>query len=218
MIQLIFKAVVTGFLLSIMIGPVFFVLLETSIKKGVRAALAFDFGVLLSDCLYIMIAYLFYAEVQEMTKGSDQHIAKLIGGALFLGYGIATFFKKASGIKKDAQGNLVKDSTDYKMLALKGFLLNFANPLIVFYWFSVLALAEKTEGMATAPAPLVTFISIILVTFFGFDILKIFGAKRLRPLITDNLMKGLNRLIGIVFVGFGVFLIIQGYYGWSHPV
>lgn len=216
MIQLIFKAVVTGFILSIMIGPVFFVLLETSIKKGVRAALAFDLGVLLSDCLYIMIAYLFYAEVQDMTKGSDQHIVKLIGGVLFLGYGIATFFKKSNGIKKDAQGNLVKDSTDYKMLMLKGFLLNFANPLIVFYWFSVLTLAEKSEGMAAAP--LITFISVILVTFFGFDILKIFGAKRLRPLITDNLMKGLNRLIGIVFVGFGVFLIIQGYYGWSHPV
>ncbi len=197
-----------------MIGPVFFVLLETSIKKGIRAALAFDLGVLISDLLYIMIAYLFYAEVQDMTKGGDQHIVKIIGGGLFIAYGVASFFKKSKGIKKDAQGNLVKDSSDYKMLMLKGFLLNFANPLVVFYWFSVLTLAEKSEGMAAAP--LFTFITIILVTFFGVDVLKIFGAKKLRPLITDNLMKGLNRLIGIVFVGFGVFLIIQGSYGWTH--
>ena len=34
-----------------MIGPVFFLLLETSIRKGVRAALAFDCGVLLSDLI-----------------------------------------------------------------------------------------------------------------------------------------------------------------------
>ncbi len=216
MVQLIFKAFVTGFILSIMIGPVFFVLLETSIKKGVRAALAFDLGVLISDIVYILIAYLFYSEVQAMTKGSDQHFVKLIGGVLFLAYGLATFFKKSKGIKTDAQGNLVKDDSDYKMLMLKGFLLNFANPLVVFYWFSVLTLAEKTEGMTTAP--LLTFVIIILITFFGFDVLKIFGAKRLRPLITNNLLQGLNRLIGIVFVGFGIFLIIQGYYRWSHPM
>lgn len=216
MVQLIFKAIVTGFILSIMIGPVFFVLLETSIKKGVRAALAFDFGVLLSDCLYIMIAYLFYSEVQDLTKGGDQYIVRIIGGILFIAYGTANFFKKTKEIRKDAQGNMVKDDSDYKMLMLKGFLLNFANPLVVFYWFSVLALAEKTEGVTTAPV--FTFLVIILITFFGFDVLKILGAKRLRPLVTDSLMKGLNRLIGIVFVGFGIFLIIQGYRGWSQLV
>ncbi len=192
-----------------MIGPVFFVLLETSIKKGVRAALAFDFGVLLSDCLYIMIAYIFYSEVRDLAEGSNQYLVKIIGGVLFLGYGVATFFKKTTGVKKDADGNLVKESNDYKMLALKGFLLNFANPLVIFYWFSVMTLAEKSDGMETAP--LFTFLVIILVTFFGFDILKIFGAKRLRPLVTNNVLKGLNRLIGIVFVGFGLFLVIQGW-------
>jgi threonine/homoserine/homoserine lactone efflux protein len=196
-----------------MIGPVFFVLLETSIKKGIRAALAFDLGVLLSDIIYIVIAFLFYSEVQNLTKGNDQHIVKIIGGSLFIAYGLASFFKKPKGIKKDASGNLVKDSNDYKMQMLKGFLLNFANPLVIFYWFSVLTLAEKGDGMENAP--LFTFLAIILITFFGFDILKIIGAKKLRPLVTDNLMTGLNRLIGIVFVGFGVFLIIQGYAKWS---
>ena len=49
--DLVLKGIVTGFILSIMVGPVFFVLLETSIKKGVRAALAFDLGVLLNDRL-----------------------------------------------------------------------------------------------------------------------------------------------------------------------
>ncbi|MDG1346447.1 MAG: LysE family transporter [Crocinitomicaceae bacterium] len=216
MIQLIFKAIVTGFILSIMIGPVFFLLLETSIKKGIRAAIAFDLGVLISDCLYILIAYIFYSEVQSLAEGSDQHFVKIIGGTLFIAYGVASFFKKSKGIKKDAQGNLVKEANDYKMLALKGFLLNFVNPLVIFYWFSVMTLAEKAEGMNTTP--LFTFLSVILITFFGIDLLKIFGAKKLRPLVTNAVMKGLNRLIGIVFVGFGIFLFIQGWRGWNVPM
>ncbi|MEJ6797629.1 MAG: LysE family transporter [Crocinitomicaceae bacterium] len=216
MIQLIFKAIVTGFILSIMIGPVFIVLLETSIKKGIRAAIAFDLGVLISDFLYILIAYIFYSEVQSLAEGSDQHVVKIIGGTLFIAYGIASFFKKSKGIKKDKQGNLVKEANDYKMLALKGFLLNFANPLVIFYWFSVMTLAEKAEGMESAP--LFTFLSVILITFFGIDLLKIFGAKKLRPLVTNSVMKGLNRLIGIVFFGFGLFLILQGWRGWNLPM
>ena len=216
MIQLIFKAIVTGFILSIMIGPVFFLLLETSIKKGIRAAIAFDLGVLISDCLYILIAYIFYSEVQSLAEGSDQHFVKIIGGTLFIAYGVASFFKKSKGIKKDAQGNLVKEANDYKMLALKGFLLNFVNPLVIFYWFSVMTLAEKAEGMNTTP--LFTFLSVILITFFGIDLLKIFGAKKLRHLVTNAVMKGLNRLIGIVFVGFGIFLFIQGWRGWNVPM
>ena len=57
--DLIAKGVVTGFILSIMIGPVFFVLLETSIRKGIRAAIAFDLGVILNDIVYIGIAFFF---------------------------------------------------------------------------------------------------------------------------------------------------------------
>ena len=65
--NLILKGIVTGFILSIMIGPVFFVLLETSIRKGIRAAIAFNIGVLLNDILYILIAYVFYSQVADLS-------------------------------------------------------------------------------------------------------------------------------------------------------
>jgi threonine/homoserine/homoserine lactone efflux protein len=47
-----------GIILSFMIGPVFFILLETSIIKGFRAALVFDLGVVLVMCFFIAVAYL----------------------------------------------------------------------------------------------------------------------------------------------------------------
>lgn len=208
MIQFITKAIITGFLLSILIGPVFFVLLETSIKKGIRAAMAFDLGVLLSDIIYITIALNFFYEVQGLMEGENQHRIKIIGGALFVLYGLLTFFKKSKDIKKDSQGKLIQDNSSYTILILKGFLLNIANPLVIFYWFSVMTLPEKMEGENSVPV--LFFLAIVLVTFFSFDILKIVGAKQLRPLMTDRLLRGLNQLIGIVFTGFGIFLLIKG--------
>jgi len=214
LLDLILKGIVTGFILSIMVGPVFFLLLETSIRKGARAAISFDIGVLLSDFIYIIIAYIFYSEVANLTKGKNNEIAKVIGGSLFIVYGIVTYFKKLKHPPVDDDGNVIQKNKDYLYLFLKGFLLNFANPLVIFYWFSVMTLASKNTQLPNGEsAPIMLFITIIMTTFFFFDILKIIGAKKLRPLVTDNLLKSLNQLIGIVFVGFGVFLLIKGIIG-----
>jgi threonine/homoserine/homoserine lactone efflux protein len=212
--ELTLKGIVTGFVLSIMIGPVFFVILETSIRRGVKAALALDLGVLISDLVYILIAYVFYSEVSGLINGENKGILKLIGGILFVIYGAFTFFKKPKEEKVDEVGNVVQNSSDYFMLALKGFLLNFANPLVIFYWFSVITMgAKNSEHAGTNENSILFFLGVILVTFFSFDLLKIFGAKKLRPLVTEKLLVALNHLIGIVFFGFGVFLVIQGIIG-----
>jgi threonine/homoserine/homoserine lactone efflux protein len=213
LIDLILKGILTGFILSIMIGPVFFLLLETSIRKGIRAALAFDFGVLFSDLIYILIAYLFYSEVETLTAGKNTEIAKIIGGSLFIVYGLVTFFKKFKPQPVDEDGKMiaVNDSDNWKSF-LKGFALNITNPMVIFYWFSVMTLASKSTHLPDGKSvPVLAFIGIILVTFFAIDVLKIIGAKQLRPLMTENLLKALNQLIGIVFLGFGTFLLINAF-------
>ena len=194
-----------------MIGPVFFVLLETSIRKGIRAGVALDVGVFISDIIYILIAFLFYNEVKSLAEGQSREVAKGIGGALFIGYGLITFFKTPKAVQLTAMKEREPaDWKEYRMLCLKGFLLNLANPLVIFYWFSVLSLgdANRIEGLSSQVV-LLLFISIILMTFFSIDMLKILGAKQLRPFITNKLMKSLNQLIGIVFILFGIVLLVQ---------
>lgn len=208
-IHILFEAIITGFILSIMIGPVFFLLLETSIKMGIRAGIAFDVGVLLSDAIYIMIAYVFYAKVEDMAEGDSSFWFRVIGGVLFLAYGFYTlFFKKNKDVAIGDDGKIVQEQEDYRLLLLKGFVLNFANPLVIFYWFSVMTLAAQSAE--TENMHVMSYLAAIMASFFCFDILKIIGAKRLRPLVTQNVLKALNRFIGIVFVGFGLFLAIQG--------
>ena len=216
MLDLLLKGIVTGFILSIMIGPVFFVLLETSIRKGIRAGLAFNSGVFLSDIVYILIAYLFFAQIQDLSEGESKSVVKIIGGILFIVYGIYSFFKKTQNIHVDDIKAIVEKSwKDYSKLSLKGFILNFANPLVIFYWFSVLTLGDTrvSESDTNGSYGMLIYIIIILVTFFSVDVLKIVGAKQLRPLVTPRVLKALNQLIGIVFLVFGIILIFQGIYG-----
>jgi threonine/homoserine/homoserine lactone efflux protein len=179
----------------------------------VRSAIAFDIGVLFSDFIYILIAYVFYSQVASLTgDGKNNEHAKIVGGILFIIYGIVTFFKKLKAPQVDDEGNIIQNQKDYFLLFLKGFLLNFANPFVIFYWFSVMTLASKQSQSTISggdSTPIMYFIAVMLITFFSFDLLKIIGAKKLRPLVTDNLLKALNQLTGIVFLGFGIFLIIK---------
>lgn len=212
MLDIILKGIITGFILSIMIGPVFFLLLETSIRKGIRAAIAFDIGVLLSDLIYIIIALIFYSEVSKITSGEYGHIISIVGGIVLVIFGLVTLLKKPKEDKKEAE-QLNKQAKDLILLGLKGFLLNFANPGVIFYWITVIALGADGKKSATNAIDESTYwyILIIMVTFFAVDLLKIVGAKKLRPFITEKVLVGLNRLIGLIIIGTGVLLVIKGF-------
>lgn len=213
LLDLIVKAIVTGFILSIMIGPVFFILLETSIRKGIRAALSFDLGVLLSDLIYIAIAYFFFAQVSSLTSGDNSYLFRVFGGLIFVGFGIVTLMKKPKSDIQDEQ-DVINQKKDYWMLGLKGFFLNFANPAVIFYWFSVITLGAKKSNDSALGEHILIYIAVILVTFFTIDILKIIGAKKLRPFITEKLLTLLNRLTGLIILVTGVFLFLKGLLEW----
>lgn len=208
--EIIIKGFLTGCVLSIMIGPVFFVLLETSIKRGVKAAVAFDLGVLLNDIVYIFVAYVFYNQVAELSHGENNSLVRIIGGSLFCVYGVFNFFKKVGDSAVDDIFNLNVRKRDYLLLVVKGFLLNLANPLVVFYWFSVMTLGAGYSDGPDDRYRLIVFFTTILATFFSIDFLKIIGAKQLQPLVTQRRLVMLNRLIGIIFVASGIFLITHG--------
>ena len=206
----IFQAIGIGFLLSVMVGPVFFILLETSITKGVRASLYLDLGVFISDVIYILFAFIFASQIKSFTNDATNNnfILGLIGGVLFVGYGIYTLFSKSNQEITPKKKSTTSKNNDSVVLGIKGFMLNFANPAVLFYWLGIIAQGNQVTDK-DHPGQLIIFVILVLATYFGIDVLKILGAKKLRPLVTDSLLLALNRLIGIVFTVFGVFLILK---------
>lgn len=216
--DLIFHAVSIGLILSIMPGPVFFVLIENSITKGIRSALALDLGVLLSDVVYILLAVFFVEQINALLTGENKQLFDIIGGSIFIVYGVFNWFKKAkitTGNEELAEVSekfhLSESKDPKKNLGLsiaKGFLLNFANPLVIFYWLSVASVAKR-ESTDDSNSMLFLFLGLILLTFFSFDVLKIITAKRIKNLVTEKLLNLLNKVIGVLFVAFGLFFMFR---------
>ena len=80
------NAVLLGFGLAFMVGPVFFTLLETSITNGLRAAITFDMCVALADIMFISIS--FYGCLPILTKIQDYQKIFMIGGFVLVSYGL----------------------------------------------------------------------------------------------------------------------------------
>ena len=217
--EYVFQAIGIGFLLSIMIGPVFFVLLETSITKGFKAAMIFDAGVLLSDLFYIVISLFFAYQLKGLGDVKNNLILSVLGGTLFIAYGVYNLFFKqvkmgAEAIDQDlldSEDKAIKPTKnkDNSVLVLKGFMLNLLNPGVVVYWLAIIAKGFDLVAPYDSDAHIVIFIAIILITFFGIDCLKAYVANKIKPLVTVKLLRGLNILIGIIFLGTGIFLILR---------
>ena len=62
-------AIPIGIVLAFTIGPVFFTVLETSISKGVKAAIFVDIGVVLSDIVFFVIAFFRRSFIGVLRRG-----------------------------------------------------------------------------------------------------------------------------------------------------
>lgn len=216
MIQDILSAIPLGFFLSIMPGAVFFVLLETSVIKGFRPALAFDLGAILSDVVFILIAYFSSYRLLENIK--DQPSLFIFGGLIMVTYGIISFFK----IQKTAKDQLIDDAAkdiikkqfvaakDYVSLFIKGFLLNFINIGVLGFWLAIIITWGPRLDMK--PGRIMVFFTAVIISYFLIDLVKILLAKQLRSKLTvGNIMK-IKKGISIILMVFGIALLIQGWF------
>jgi threonine/homoserine/homoserine lactone efflux protein len=218
LIEIIFGGIGYGLLLSIMVGPAFFILIETSITKGVKEALYLDLGVLISDFVYVTIAFLFFQEVEELMESENRYFLKIIGGAAFIIFGITNLMKakKPKLLPKTKLGN-AKDlkASNHLMMVLKGFMINALNPGVLFYWLTMMSLLPQAapELKLSYVSVQIIYISLILLTFFSIDILKIIGAKKLKEFLTPAWIRVVNIVLGSILMLFGLLFLVQGIRG-----
>jgi len=203
MIEDIQAAIPLGFLLSIIIGPVFFVLLETGATKGFRAALCFDLGVIIADGLFILIAY--FSSFQLLENLSNQPGLYVFGGVILLVYGITTFLKKQ---QKKLETPL-KGSKGYLNLMVKGFLLNFINIGVLVFWLGVVIVVGPSVN--NDPKRIVLFFTTMIASYLFIDIIKILLAKQLKRKLTPERTHYIKKGLGIVLIVCGLVLIVKGF-------
>ena len=192
-----------GFFTAFIMGPVFWVLLETSITKGLRAAVAFDIGVILADVLFIVATY--YGSVKLFLSESNKDGLFVLGGTIILLFGVYSWLTRK---KEEEKIEVTESKHNYFGLAAKGFAINIFNVGVLIFWGGVTIVAGPSTGKD--PLSFVVFFLIVLLAYFITDLGKIVIAKQLKVFINGQTIVFVKSLLALILVISGIVLIIGG--------
>lgn len=204
MLELILSAIGLGFMLSLVfIGPIFFLLIETSFCRGHRHALALDLGVITADILCIVAAYFASADLVELI---DKHPGFYrITALIILVYGLFMMLTKTQMHVANEKKII---SQNYFKTFVNGFLFNILNVGVILFWLvTVISVRNKYPDLQN----FLLYISIVIATYLSIDLLKILLAKQFHYKLTQNLANKIRKTVGIILIIFSFFIFLQSY-------
>lgn len=197
MISLVISAILVGVFISlVLIGPVFFLLIETSLTKGVKPAIALEAGVITADLLCIVISHF---GSRDMFLYIDRHPSVfIIGGFIIFVYGLFNVLSKGN---LHIKGGTNIASTNYYKTFINGFLLNLVNIGVIVFWLTTVVFISSQYPKIS---DFYLYMIVMMITIVGVDLLKIFLANKFQSKLTDRLVYRIKRLVGIVLIVFGI--------------
>jgi|TARA_B110000037_G_scaffold27310_1_gene32215 threonine/homoserine/homoserine lactone efflux protein len=212
--EIIQNGIVFGIIISFMLGPAFFILIETSIKKGFKSAIFLDIGILISDAIYLLAAF-FVAEKINLWLTTNSFV-KYIAGSIFIILGVVSIYKNV--IQLRLQTTEIKDVKEVEadpskkiiypfQLIIKGLGLNAINPGVLIFWIA--ASTYATNELKLGDFQLLSFFGITLLTMFVVDVFKIYFSSRLKEKLDNKVLSIIGVLIGGLMVFFGLAICLK---------
>ena len=205
-------AIVIGLFLSLIVnmGPAFITLVQTSLHRGFRTAAWFISGVILNDAMIISLYILTSVQV-VMRSELEVTLFSIGAGIILVLFGIFTFRRKVeekeSLLEKRTNEILEKKENKPSWLLMlgKGFVINLLNPFVWIFWFSAVAVVAGSMGGKKVNT--IVFFAIILGTTLTLELLKAWGAAKLKVFFNPKRTTIMNRCAGILLVVCGIYFI-----------
>lgn len=201
------NAALLGIFLSFMIGPVFFMLIKTSLLKGAKVALVFNLGVVLGDVLFIVISY--HGSRPALNRLKDNPILFVLGGIILMIYGLVTIKSRVKQQESlDNPSLQIPQKTNYLQWLVHGFFLNCINIGVLAFWLGLVVVV--VPGLALDSCGVFLYFTTIICAYFGTDVLKILLAKQLRNQLTPKNIVRIKKTMGWLLFVFGLVMLMKG--------
>ncbi len=200
--NVVWEGLLTGIALSLMLGTVFFALLRNSLQYGHQSGLYIATGVIVCDVIFISLALL--SEGFAIFLKTYQTSISIVGGIALVAMGILLVMKAAP---KKTEGQLMGNGKKSAWLFfMNGFLLNLLNPVNFFSWLAISTMLTIRFNYTINDKAY--FFLASLCSIFLVEILVAFGASKVKQWITPFVLKRINQISGLIFIGIGIKLTL----------
>lgn len=191
-----------GLALIILIGPVFFTLLKTSLQYGVFAGSLVAFGIFISDIIAVLLCV--FGASSYLKSEESKFYLSIAGAVILIALGLKYFFKK----KAVDEDRIQLKASHYAVFFIKGFLVNFVNPFVFAVWIGIIAVAGNRHGFNSN---LGIYLSGTLLAIFICDMSKVLLASKLKIFLKPGILLKLYKVIGVCLVLLGVRLLFYAF-------
>ena len=199
-------AIPFSLLLVVSTGPVFFVIIETSISKGARHAFCVDIGAVIADIVFILITLFGAKTIHQNLESNPRWF--LLGGLVLISFGLISFIRTRINKKQHVFATKKIQKGNYLFYLGKGFLLNIINMGTLLFWLGLVVLFGTKYQMDYGK--IVPFLAYILMVYLALDLIKIYLAKQLKTKLTPQVIYKLKQLVHLILMVFGSFFVFQG--------
>jgi threonine/homoserine/homoserine lactone efflux protein len=192
----------TGLLLQLAIGPVFFLVLGISIQRTIFDGLMAVLAVTFVDYFYITLAILGVGKLLE--KDRVRHILGIVGAAVLAAFGLVMVLSAVKPTSADMLNELQR--SNYLASFTSALVLTISSPLTIVFWTGLFA-TKAAESRYTLKQILQFGLSAGLATlvFLGLTVIALSATKQSIPAIAIQI---LNVAVGFVLVVYGVYRFI----------
>ena len=200
----LFNGIQIGLMLTLIIGPIFFTLIQTGIEQGFRAGVIVGIGIWMSDAMFILMSYLGLAHLNQFLEDPGIILwMGIIGGCVLMVFGVVTF----KTIPKSITVSSKRKSLTILGFWMKGFLINTLNPFTFLFWITVTSAGVIQKNLFANEA--FVFFCGIIGTIMITDSLKVLLAKRIRHWLNARHIALLRKISGIALFVFGVIILVR---------
>jgi len=199
---LILKGLLIGFIISISIGPIAFIIIQKSEKNYLKGLIA-GLGVTSVDTFYSIIAGLGVKFITRLIE-QNQIFISFIGIILILIIGIKIFFtKNESKNKKTILKSMKINSSDY----FSTFTIELFNPLTFFMLIFIFNSFDILSKVKTNIQFIILNIGVFMGAYLWWSIIVIIS-KLFHNKFKHNI-KSLNKIIGGLIIVFDLILLVN---------
>lgn len=194
------KGLLTGLLLQLAIGPIFFHITSLVIQKTFFDGLVAVFAVTLIDYFYISLSILGIGKLIQRRK--DKKILGLISSISLIIFGIITIYGITSGVFPTDKTVI---STSIFFSFASTFILAISNPITIIFYVGLFSVKVIEHDYAKHEL-LIFSLSVGLATFIfmGTAVVVVSVIKGIVPLV---LIQSANILVGCLFIVYGIMRI-----------
>ena len=187
----------TGMLLQIAIGPVFFFILNIALQRTITDGLFAVLAVTLVDYLFIALAVLGVGKLLEKLK--IKFVLGVVSSIVLVGFGVVMILS----IEPTDMGNNTRAmlSSNYTKSFLSAFVLTISSPLTIVFWTSLFAAKAIEKGYAKKELVVFGFAAGLATCVFLGCAVGLFAT--IRTSIPFNLLRSCNLAVGTLLVAYG---------------